>query len=232
MVFRLPVIFGLVLALGACATTLPPAATPVAGGGVRNARVVSSASVDSAAVARARADSVLHPYTQADIHFMSGMIGHHAQALEMAAMVPSHGASAAVRTLAARIVNAQQDEIATMQRWLRERRQPVPDARGGPIKMQMGGMEHTMAMPGMLTESQMKQLDQARGPTFDHLFLIFMIQHHRGAVTMVRQLLDSPGAAQSQTVFKLASDVQVDQLTEIARMQAMLDAMRESGSVQ
>jgi uncharacterized protein (DUF305 family) len=79
-------------------------------------------------------------------------------------------------------------------------------------------------MPGMLTDAQMKQLDSARGPAFDRLFLTFMIQHHRGAVTMVRQLFDTYGAAQDQLVFKLASDINVDQATEIARMQRMLIA--------
>ena len=86
----------------------------------------------------------------------------------------------------------------------------------------MNGVEHDMLMPGMLTEAQMKQLDQARGPEFDRLFLTFMIQHHRGAVSMVKELFDSYGAGQDETVFKFASDVNVDQSTEIARMEKML----------
>jgi uncharacterized protein (DUF305 family) len=175
-----------------------------------------------AAIAQARADSARHPYTEADIHFMSGMIGHHAQAIEMARWAPSHGAAAAVRTLAERIINAQQDEIARMQTWLADRLQPVPEATSAGLKMKMNGVEHVMLMPGMLTEVQMKQLDQARGPEFDRLFLIFMIQHHRGAVSMVEKLFGSYGAGQDLIVWKFASDVNIDQTTEIARMEKML----------
>jgi uncharacterized protein (DUF305 family) len=177
------------------------------------------------AMARARADSVRHPYTAADVAFMSHMIGHHAQALVMAGWAPTHGANASVRTLAERIINAQQDEIATMQRWLGDRGKPVPEARPTGMKMMMNGVQHEMLMPGMLTEAQMKQLDQARGPEFDRLFLTFMIQHHRGAVSMVKDLFDTNGAAQDETVFKFANDVNVDQSTEIARMERMLAAL-------
>lgn len=180
---------------------------------------------DMAAMAKARADSARYPYTEADIHFMTGMIGHHAQAIVMARWAPTHGASSSVRTLCDRIINAQQDEIVTMQTWLRDRHQPVPEAVPGPMKMQMGGMEHEMLMPGMLTDEQMKQLDQARGPEFDRLFLTFMIQHHNGAVQMVKELFGTNGAAQDELVFKFASDVNVDQTTEIARMQRMLFAL-------
>ena len=161
----------------------------------------------------------------ADVHFMTGMIGHHAQALVMAGWAPSHGASASVRTLAERIINEQQDEIAGMQRWLRERGQTVPEAKPGPMRMTMNGMEHQMLMPGMLTEAQIKELDAARGPEFDRLFLRFMIQHHKGAVSMAQGLFDTPGAAQEQSVFKLASDVSADQTSEIVRMQKMLAAL-------
>jgi len=179
----------------------------------------------AAAIAQARADSARYPYVQADIDFMSHMIGHHTQAIQMAGMADSHGASPSVRTLAARITNAQHDEITTMQRWLRDRNQPVPDAKPGAMTMNMGGMTHEMLMPGMLTAEQMKELDAARGKEFDRLFLTRMIQHHRGAVQMVDELFNSYGAAQDQLVFKLASDVQVDQRTEIARMERMLAAL-------
>ena len=175
-----------------------------------------------AAIAQARADSARYPYTEADIHFMSGMIGHHAQAIVMARWAPSHGAAPAVRTLADRIINAQQDEIARMQTWLADRLQPVPEATPAGLKMKMNGVEHVMLMPGMLTEAQMRQLDQAKGPEFDRLFLIFMIQHHRGAVSMVEQLFGSHGAGQDLIVWKFASDVNIDQTTEIARMEKML----------
>ena len=130
-----------------------------------------------------------------------------------------------VHTLSDRIINAQRDEIATMQQWLRDRRQPVPEASAKGMKMVMDGVEHEMLMPGMLTEAQMKQLDAARGKEFDRLFLTFMIQHHKGAVQMVKELFDSYGAAQDDLVFKFASDVNVDQTTEIARMEKMLVAL-------
>jgi uncharacterized protein (DUF305 family) len=157
-----------------------------------------------------------YPYTPADVRFMSDMIGHHAQALTMAALAPRNGASPEVRRLAERISAGQQDEIATMQRWLRQRGKPVPDAQHA---------MHGHLMPGMLTEEQMQELEQARGPEFDRLFLTDMIQHHRGAVQMVKQLYGTPGAAQDETVFKFADDVGVDQTTEIARMERMLEAL-------
>ena len=170
-----------------------------------------------------RADSLRHPYTQADVDFMSHMIGHHAQALVMSSWAPTHGASPSVRTLAERIINAQQDEIASMQRWLRQRGKTVPEA--SPTGMMMHGGHHEMLMPGMLTEAEMKQLDQAREPDFDRLFLTFMIQHHKGAVSMVKDLFGTNGAARDETVFKFANDVSVDQSTEVARMERMLTAL-------
>lgn len=177
---------------------------------------------DSAAVARARADSLRRPYTAADIHFMSGMIAHHAQAIAMARWAASHGASESVQRLAERIINAQSDEISLMQHWLLDRNQPVPDPDPRGLRMTMGGMEHHMLMPGMLSEDQMRELDAARGAEFDRRFLSLMIQHHRGAIQMVRELFDAPGAGQDEVVWKFASDVNVDQTTEIARMRRML----------
>ncbi len=170
-----------------------------------------------------------HPWTQADARFMSMMIGHHAQAVEMSRLAPANGANATVARLAERIINAQEDEIAAMQLWLRDRDQPVPQP-GDPAAMHHGAGDHAAgqhagghaAMPGMLTDAQMAQLRAARGAEFDRLFLAYMIQHHRGAVSMVQQLFGSDGAAQDETVFKFASDVSVDQTTEIARMQRML----------
>jgi uncharacterized protein (DUF305 family) len=177
---------------------------------------------DDKYILQARADSARLPYTAADIHFMSGMISHHAQAIIMAKWAPTHGASPAVIRLSERIVNAQTDEIKLMQTWLRDRKQPVPEPDPKGMRMTMGGMTHTMLMPGMLTETQMKELDAARGVEFDRLFLTFMIQHHKGAVAMVQELFGSVGAGQDETVFKFASDVNVDQSTEIARMAQML----------
>jgi uncharacterized protein (DUF305 family) len=162
---------------------------------------------------------------QADVNFMAGMIGHHAQALVMAGWAPSHGASPTIQTLSARIINAQKDEIASLQNWLRDRGLPVPEAKPGPMRMKMNGVEHDMLMAGMLTDAQMKELDAARGPEFDRLFLRYMIQHHDGAVSMVKELFATPGAAQDPSVFKLATDVSADQTTEIARMQKMLATM-------
>jgi len=178
--------------------------------------------------AQARADGGRPPYSAADVHFISGMIAHHAQAVLMAGWAPTHGASAAVRALCERIVVAQQDEIAFMQGWLRERREPVPQA--DPRGHLMPGMDHVMLMPGMLTPDQMARLDSARGPQFDRLFLTFMIQHHEGAITMVETLFASHGAAQDEDVFKFASDVNADQTSEIDRMHTMLGARASSGS--
>jgi uncharacterized protein (DUF305 family) len=183
------------------------------------------ASGETAAIAKAKADSARYPYTAADVHFMSGMIAHHAQAIVMARMAPTHGANASLRTLAERIINAQTDEITIMQTWLRDRRQPVPEASATGMKMVMDGVEHEMSMPGMLSDAQMKQLDQANGNDFDRLFLTFMIQHHRGAVSMVKDLFSTYAAGQDEIVFKFASDVNVDQTTEIARMERMLVAV-------
>ncbi len=177
---------------------------------------------DSMFVAKARADSARLPYTEADIYFMKGMISHHSQAIVMARWAPTHGASESVRTLCARIINAQGDEITLMQQWLRDRNQVVPAAVPAPMKMKMNGMEMEMLMPGMLTDEQLRELDSARGPAFDKLFLKDMIQHHRGAVSMVKDLFATEGAGQDETVFKFATDVNVDQTTEIARMQRML----------
>ena len=148
----------------------------------------------------------------------------------MAKWAPTHGASAELQRLSERIVVAQNDEIAIMQNWLREKSQPVPEATPGPVRMAMSGMDHEMLMPGMLTDEELKQLEAARGAEFDRLFLAFMIRHHEGALTMVDELFASPGAAQDETVFRFASDVFADQTTEIRVMQQMLDARSARGS--
>ena len=163
------------------------------------------------------------PYSDADVDFMSGMIPHHAQAVIMAGWAPSHGARKDVAILCERIVVGQRDEIAMMQNWLRDRGQTVPDATSTRHKMKMNGMEHEMLMPGMLTDEEMAELDRARGPEFDRLFLIGMIKHHQGAIDMVDVLFKAYGAAQDETVFKFASDVYADQSIEIDRMHQMLE---------
>lgn len=173
----------------------------------------------------ALADSVRSSYTQADIDFMRGMIHHHAQALVMSRMAPTHGASPSLRIMAERIINAQRDEIALMTRWLRDRGEPAPS------EAERAGHEHdpAMHMPGMLSPEQMAALDAAGGEEFDRLFLTYMIQHHQGAVTMVRELFATRGAARQETVFKLASDIEADQTSEITRMRTMLQEVLFGG---
>src|SRR6266540_3528719 len=163
------------------------------------------------------------PFSDADVDFMAGMIPHHAQAVVMAGWAPTHGARKDVAILCERIVVGQRDEIALMQQWLRERGLPVPDATSTRHKMKMNGMEHEMLMPGMLTDEEMAALDRTRGPEFDLLFLLGMIKHHQGAIDMVDVLLKSYGAAQDETVFKFANDVQADQSIEINVMKEMLE---------
>jgi uncharacterized protein (DUF305 family) len=207
------------VAVSACGST---SRAPVRTSPQAAPRSVTTNQSDAAFIAKARADSARYPYTAADVQFMQGMIHHHAQALEMAHMAPSHGASPAILTLCARIINAQNDEIALMSTWLRDRNQEVPAVTGGPMVMNMDGMKHEMLMPGMLTTEQMKALDAARGPAFDRKFLEGMIQHHSGAVVMVDELNNTFGADQDLLVQKLSQDIQVDQTTEIARMRKML----------
>ena len=244
-----------------------------------------------------RKEAARQRFTEADVAFMTGMIGHHAQALVMSELAPTNGARRSVRTLAARILNAQRDEIETMQRWLRDRGRPVPlvDAEGRTTmpagvadphaghampaeaghddatharhvadgtharhqadgthaehhagdSAERGHDGHDMSghapsgheaadgraavshagMPGMLSEAQLDELRAARGTAFDRLFLRYMIQHHGGAIVMVDELIAHDGAVQDEAAFKLAADVRVDQATEIARMQLMLDAL-------
>ncbi len=179
---------------------------------------------------QARADGGQAAYTRDDVAFMQGMIAHHSQALVMAGLAPTNQAGTAVRVLAERIDVSQRDEIAFMQRWLRERAERVPqvaDAHAAHTMqmgtMPMGGAEdHSAHMPGMLTAEQLTQLTAARGAEFDRLFLTFMIQHHEGAIVMVHQLFASSGAGQEVNVFLFASEVEADQTIEINRMRAML----------
>jgi uncharacterized protein (DUF305 family) len=204
------------------------------------AQTLAPVHTDSAAMADARAARAPRPYTAADIAFVSGMIHHHAQAILMSSWAPSHGASADVRTLCGRIINAQLDEIHRMQQWLADRGQPVPwpaltrdtaAGHGAHDMHDMPGMPGMKAdagdslMPGMLSPAQLDSLDHARGEEFDKRFLTGMMQHHRGAVRMVQQLFSTYGAGQDETIFKMASDINVDQTTEIARMQRMLVAL-------
>ncbi len=189
----------------------------------------SKTTTDLEALFWARQDSARTSFTDADVAFMAGMIGHHAQALVMSRLAPTNGANTQVQTLAARIINAQTDEIVIMQRWLRQRGQPVPEVHIEGLNLMIhGGGEHDhLHMPGMLTDQQLHELDEAQGAAFDRLFLTYMIQHHSGAVTMVDDLFATDGAALDQAAFKLASDINVDQITEIARMELMLTQLPE-----
>jgi uncharacterized protein (DUF305 family) len=167
----------------------------------------------------AKMDSGRARFSPADVEFMQGMIHHHSQAILMSGRAPTHDASPAVRELAARIIVAQRDEIAFMQRWLRENKQDVPNADTSHFTM--AGMSMQL-MPGMLTPAQLELLDDSRGKDFDRRFMEFMIQHHQGAITMVQKLFSSEGATQNEYVFRFASDVDADQSAEIERMRRML----------
>ena len=236
----------------------------------------------------ARQDSAKMQFTQPDVDFMAGMIGHHAQALIMSSMASVNNASPSVVTLTKRIINAQKDEIGIMQRWLHDRKQMVPQVtinglqliieagsepslvfdsaqvahavkhfnkhgsymdnnhyqmmhgsemshegmehgtmEHGDTEMNHEGMDHSgmhdhSSMPGMLTQKQLEELALAKGTEFDRLFLTYMIQHHTGAIIMVKDLVETDGAAQEVQIGKLAGEINVDQKTEIERMRLML----------
>lgn len=163
-----------------------------------------------------------NPHTAADVHFMQGMIPHHAQALAMTALVPERTTRQDIRLLARRIELSQLDEVKLMQDWLAERGERVPELAVEHTH-HMAGSEHDF-MPGMLTHEQMARLTAASGPEFDRLFLEFMIAHHEGAITMVYDLFTSPGAAQGEEIHQFASHVEADQAIEIRRMRALLNA--------
>ena len=164
--------------------------------------------------------ATLPPRSPKDVEFMQGMIMHHAQAVEMTALIESHTENKSLRLLGARISKSQSDEIEFMKRWL--------EARGEPTSLpmpEMPGMDmssHQMLMPGMLTAKQMEALRNAKAEEFDHLFLTGMIQHHNGALIMVKDLFDTAGAGQDAEVFNFATDVDSGQRAEIRIMQTML----------
>ncbi len=236
----------------------------------------------------ARQDSAKMQFTQPDIDFMTGMIGHHAQALIMSSMASVNNASPSIIILSKRIINAQKDEIAIMQRWLHDRNQTVPQVTIDGLQliiepgnepslvfdsaqvahavkhfnkhgsymdnthyqiihgeetnhevmvhgtmgqneremnhesMDHSGMHDHSNMPGMLTQDQLKELALAKGRQFDRLFLTYMIQHHTGAIIMVKDLVETDGAAQELQIGELAGEINVDQKTEIERMRLML----------
>ncbi len=152
--------------------------------------------------------------TPADVAFMQGMIGHHAQALEMTALIADRSERDEMKLLGQRISVSQADEMEMMRSWLRARGQEVP--------AEHAHHTHEGFMPGMLTAEQMSELAAARGQAFDELFLKGMIQHHIGALTMVDELFKTPGAGQEGDINAFAADVDSDQRMEITRMRAML----------
>ncbi len=170
--------------------------------------------------ARAAVDLSRVQHTAADVRFMQNMIGHHAQAMEMTALLASRTASAEMRKLALRIDVSQADEIKMMREWLQ--------ARG--VAQAAEHVHHTpagMPMPGMLSRQEMARLAASTGTEFDRLFLESMIQHHEGALVMVRELFSTPGAGQESAIFAFASDVDADQRMEIDRMRAMLKELQK-----
>ncbi|HEU5174768.1 MAG TPA: DUF305 domain-containing protein [Gemmatimonadaceae bacterium] len=201
-----------VVAVGA-ATACAPAPAPESG--------PAPAAADTAHQHHAPASAQAADSVSADVRFLQHMIPHHAQALAMTALVPSRTTRTDVRMIAERITVSQRDEIATMQRWLEARGAAVPPVDTADA---VRAAARHAGMAGMLTPDQLNQLAAARGPEFDRLFLTYMIQHHRGAVTMVAELL-SAGGAQEPQLFGIASEVESDQLMEIARMERILATM-------
>jgi uncharacterized protein (DUF305 family) len=196
----------------------------------------------------------LPPQSQADVAFMQGMIMHHAQAVEMTALIASHTHNKDLRLLGARIWSSQSGEIKFMKQWLAARNEPISMAgrsrmdMAGPEKMDMEMAGQTpsgtegraiagapgqatpimpwamqAAMPGMLTAEQMEGLRQAKDAEFDKLFLKGMIQHHQGALTMVKDLFATAGAGQDADIFNFATDADNTQRAEIGIMESMLE---------
>jgi uncharacterized protein (DUF305 family) len=218
------VIFATLLFLSATAASgqqvKPPQVKPTPGG----APIIQPG-------APGRGSKILSPATaktpprapaQADVSFMQGMIMHHAQAVEMTELLRTRGSSKDLQALGQRMSISQSDEIEYMQQWLEDRHQPVAMDHSHMDHKDMKDMAAMMMMPGMLTPQQMKALSQATGPSFDHLFLTGMIQHHTGALVMVRDLFDTPGAGQDAVLFDFATDVDNTQRAEIDIMQGML----------
>src|SRR5258708_8040492 len=165
--------------------------------------------------------ATLPPRSQADVEFMHGMIMHHSQAVEMTALIASHTENKDLRLLGARISSSQSEEIKFMQRWLSAREEPLSMPMPEMPNMDLSH-EKMVLMPGMLTPEQMEALRKAKGAEFDRLFLTGMIQHHNGALTMVKNLFDTAGAGQDADLFNFATDADNTQRAEIQIMQTML----------
>ena len=166
----------------------------------------------------------LPPASPKDVEFMQGMIVHHAQAVEMTALIESHTTNKDLRLLGARISHSQAEEIKFMKHWLEIRGEPTSMPMQDMSGMHMPGMDMSSShmMPGMLTPKQMEALRNAKADEFDHLFLTGMIQHHNGALIMVKDLFDTAGAGQDAVLFNFATDVDSGQRAEIRIMQHML----------
>lgn len=207
------VLLAAVLGAGACRTAAQPASAPVVQPGAPGE--------PTRTVARSAA-AASPSFTRADVKFMQGMIHHHAQAIEMVELLKTRTSSDDMRKLAERIELSQADEMKMMGSWLESHGQEVPAT--GEHAQHMGAAP---MMPGMLSPQQMAQLAAATGSAFDRLFLELMIQHHAGALTMVKDLFATAGAAQDSDVFAFASDVDADQRMEIARMTTMLKELQK-----
>jgi uncharacterized protein (DUF305 family) len=201
------------IALAAPACRVRPAEAPAPA-------ATSSAGAVGTAVASERLERTRRGYTLGDVRFMQGMIAHHAQALQMTALIPSRTSRQDMQLLGERISVSQRDEIAMMQRWLRERGEEVPPVSSHGPHHGVGEMT-----PGMLTPEEMSRLAASKGVEFERELLRLMIKHHEGALAMVARLFSTHGAGQDTQIYFFASDVDADQRAEISRMQAMLAAM-------
>jgi uncharacterized protein (DUF305 family) len=206
MIQRIAVVLVTIVGTASCR---PPIVQPGAPG-VRSRVIAADKAVDLSRV----------QFTATDVRFMQGMIGHHAQALEMTELLVTRTGSEDMRKLALRIELSQADEIKMMQRWLQVRGQEVPAEHAH-------HMPGATLMPGMLTPDEMEHLAEAKGEAFDKLFLESMIKHHAGALIMVDELFSRAGAGQESEIFAFASDVEADQRAEIDRMGSMLKELRK-----
>ena len=206
-----------VLILGAAVATGAAACKTAGGGSSTGTKILQPGAPgqDTKTINTAQATDLSKVQaTAADIKFMQGMIGHHAQAVEMVALIADRSANPDMKKLGLRIQISQDDEMNMMRKYLSDRGAAVP---GPHSHHEPGGF-----MPGMLTAEEMTQLANAKGVEFDRLFLMGMIKHHGGAISMVEELFKTPGAGQEGGIFAFASDVDADQRMEIDRMGAML----------
>ena len=168
----------------------------------------------------------LPPLSAKDVEFMQGMIMHHAQAVEMTALIDERTSNEKLRLLGSRISHSQADEMKYMERWLKLRGEPtsmpIPSMDHSHHMPGMDMSKHEMTMPGMLTKEQMAALKAAKGAEFDRLFLKGMIQHHNGALVMVEELFNTAGSGQDSELFNFATDVDSGQRAEIKIMESML----------